>query len=138
MRSQHTLRSVAFRAARCIAVGVAIISLYSVRVQAQETRSEEIAAKQKEKAQKLEPYQPSRFERVMARLEENLASPPNGFFPAFGSVYPGGGFTPGVGYRRFYGRHSVWDIVGLYSIKNYKQVEVGNRGHPGTAPADGI
>jgi hypothetical protein len=100
--------------------------------QAQETRADEIAAKQKEKAGRLAPYEPSRFERVMTRLEENLASPPNGFYPTIGSVYSGGGFTAGLGYRRFYQRNAVWDIVGLDSIENYKSIQVGTR-----APWDG-
>jgi hypothetical protein len=94
---------------------------------AQETRAEQIAAQQKEKAATLTAYQPTRFERLMTRLEESFASPPSGFFPAFGSVYPGGGLTPGVGYRQFFARNAVFDIVGLYSIKNYKSVEVGVR-----------
>jgi surface antigen Omp85-like protein len=93
----------------------------------QDTRAEEIAAKQREKAQQLAPYQPPQFERVMTRLEDNIASPPNGFFPVMGSVYSGGGFTLGPGYRRFFGRQAVFDIVGLYSIKNYKKIEVGTR-----------
>ncbi len=92
---------------------------------AQETRAEEIAAKQKEKAAVLKPYQPNAFEKIMANLEESFVSPPNGFYPAFGSIYPGGGFTFGAGYRQFYGRTAVWNILGLYSLKNYKQVEVG-------------
>ena len=91
---------------------------------AQETRAEEIAAKQKEKAAALKPYQPNAFEKIMASLEESFVSPPNGFYPAFGSIYPGGGFTFGAGYRQFYGRSAVWNVQGLYSL-NYKQVEVG-------------
>lgn len=94
---------------------------------AQDTRAEEIARKQAEKAESLTTYQPTRFERVMNRLEENFASPPSGFYPAFGSVYPGGGLTLGVGYRQFYARNAVFDITGLYSIKNYKQIEIGTR-----------
>lgn len=94
---------------------------------AQETRAEEIAAKQKEKAADLEPYRPTGAERFLTRLEENFASPPSGFYPALGTVYPGGGFTLGVGYRRFYAREAVWNISTLYSIKNYKQVEVGTQ-----------
>ena len=92
---------------------------------AQETRAEEIAAKQKEKAAALKPYQPNAFEKIMASLEESFVSPPSGFYPAFGSIYPGGGFTFGAGYRQFYGRSAVWNVQGLYSLKNYKQVEVG-------------
>jgi hypothetical protein len=94
---------------------------------AQETRAEEIAKKQAEKAAVAAPYQPTRFEAVMDRIEQAFASPPSGFFPAFGSIYPGGSFTLGAGYRHFYARKAVWDIVGLYSLRNYKQIEVGTR-----------
>jgi hypothetical protein len=104
-----------------------VISLTAAEARAQDTRAAEIARKQEEKAQNLQPYQPSRFEAVMNRIEESFASPPNGFYPAFGSVYPGGGLTLGVGYRQFFGRKAVWDVTGLYSIKNYKQIEVGTR-----------
>ena len=94
---------------------------------AQDTRAREIEAKQKEKAANAAPYQPTGVESFLLRLEENFASPPNGFYPEVGSIYPGGGFSLGVGYRHFYARNAVWDIKGLYSIKNYKQVELGTR-----------
>ena len=113
-------------------VGLAVLLLaadavFPVPARAQETRAEEIAAKQREKAENLARYEPTRFERVMTRLEESFASPPSGFYPTLGSVYPGGGFTPGLGYRRFYQRNAVWDVVGLYSFENYKQIEIGTR-----------
>ena len=57
----------------------------------------------------------------------SFVSPPNGVFPFFGSVYSGGGFTLGAGYRRFYAREAVWEVKGLYSIKNYKLIEFGTR-----------
>jgi hypothetical protein len=94
---------------------------------AQDTRAEEIAAKQKEKAGKLQPYQPTGFEKVMARLEEGFVSPPSGWYPAFGSIYPGGGLSLGLGYRQFDNREAIWDIRGQYSIKAYKLVEFGTR-----------
>jgi hypothetical protein len=94
---------------------------------AQETRAEEIASKQKEKAAKLEPYQPTGVEKFLTQIEETYTSPPSGFFPNIGSVYPGGGLALGVGYRQFYAREAVWEIKGLYSIKNYKLIEVGTR-----------
>jgi hypothetical protein len=95
---------------------------------AQDTRTEEIAAKQKEKAAVLKPYQLTRFERFMSRLEESIVSPPSGWYPAFGSIYPGGGLSLGAGYRHFDKRDAVWDVHGLYSIKAYKNLEVGTRG----------
>jgi len=94
---------------------------------AQETRAAEIAQKQEEKAATAAPYVPSRFEKVMTGIENGFVSPPSGFFPFFGSVYSGGGFTLGAGYRQFYAREAVWELKGLYSIKNYKMVEFGTR-----------
>ena len=91
---------------------------------AQDSRTEEIAARQRAKAAVLTPYQPTAFEKIMGRLEENFASPPNGFYPVFGSIYPGGGLTLGPGWRRFYARDAVFDVQGLYSVKNYKQIDV--------------
>jgi outer membrane protein assembly factor BamA len=96
-------------------------------VHAQDTRAEEIAAKQKEKAAQAAPYQPTQFEKIMTRVEANFVSPPSGIYPVLGSVYSGGGFTPGLGYRRFYARRAVWDVVGLYSFKNYKSIQFGTR-----------
>jgi hypothetical protein len=99
----------------------------AVPVHGQDTRADTIAARQAEKAANLAPYQPTRFERVMARLEENLASPPNGFYPEIGRIRQGGGFSAGVGYRRFFARDAVWDVRTRYSVKNYKQIEAGIR-----------
>ena len=94
---------------------------------AQETRVETITAKQAEKAKETKPYTPSRFERVMAQLEETFSSPPSGFYPQFGTIPQGGGFSAGLGYRQFFGRQSVFDIRGAYSMKNYYQVEAAVR-----------
>ena len=96
-------------------------------VVAQDTRAEEIAEKQKEKAARLAPYQPNAFERIMGRLEEGFVSPPSGWYPAFGSVYPGGGLALGAGYRHFDKREAVWDVHGLYSMRAYKNIEFGHR-----------
>jgi hypothetical protein len=97
------------------------------RAHAQENRADDTAKKQADKAAKSAPYQPNAYEKFMNTLEEAYVNPPSGFFPALGSVYPGGGFTLGAGYRHFYAREAVWEIKGLYSIKNYKQIEVGTR-----------
>ena len=70
---------------------------FAVPADAQETREEEIAKKQAEKAKTAAPYVPNKFEAVMARIESAFVSPPSGFYPAFGSIYPGGGFRAGVG-----------------------------------------
>jgi hypothetical protein len=91
---------------------------------AEQTRFAEIAAEQARKAAESTPYVPSTAERwaVMARRE--FLSDPSGFYPYFASVYSGGGLTLGGGYRQFYGDRTHWDVKGLYSLKNYKLIEL--------------
>lgn len=89
------------------------------------TRAETIAAAQAQKARNLTPYVPSRAELVLVDLKQRLLETPNGFYPVFDSVYSGGGFTLGAGYRRFYGDRTFWDLHGLYSVKSYKLIELG-------------
>jgi hypothetical protein len=57
-------------------------------------------------------------------LKNYLTAFGQGFYPALGSVYSGGGFTLGAGYRHLFGDRSNVNILGLYSIKQYKLLEV--------------
>jgi hypothetical protein len=91
---------------------------------AQETREAQIAVEQAEKAKHLHPYEPTRAELMFIRLTRGFIETPSGFYPSFGSVYGGGGFTLGVGYRRFYGDRALWNARGLYSVRSYKLVEL--------------
>ena len=100
---------------------------FAVPADAQETREEEIAKKQAEKAKTAAPYVPNKFEAVMGRIESAFASPPSGFYPAFGSVYPGGGFRPASATAISTAARRSGTSFGLYSIKNYKKIEVGTR-----------
>jgi hypothetical protein len=68
---------------------------------AQDTRSATIAAAQAEKAKQLRVYEPNALERRLLMIEREFLVDPSGFYPYFGSVYSGGGFTLGAGYRRF-------------------------------------
>jgi outer membrane translocation and assembly module TamA len=104
----------------------AIVSL-PLPAPAQETRAEIIARKQAEKAAAAAPYEPTRYEAIMGRLEESFTNPPNGFYPEVGGIYQGGGVTLGAGYRRFFGPEAVWNVRGLFSHKNYKRLEAGVR-----------
>jgi hypothetical protein len=56
-------------------------------------------------------------------VHQSLVAQPSGFYPYFDSVYSGGGFTLGAGYRQFTGDRTHWSLAGLYSAKNYKLVE---------------
>lgn len=105
----------------------AIAMASAAPLSAQDSRADEIAAKEREKAANLSTYKPNKAEAFLLNLEEGVASPPNGFYPDFGKIYQGGSFSFGAGYRRFFARDAVWNARALYSIKNYKQVEIGAR-----------
>ena len=89
-----------------------------------QTRVDVIAAEQARKAAEATPYVPSSAERWVVTARNEFLTDPSGFYPFFGSVYSGGGFTLGAGYRQFYGDRTHWDVKGLYSVKNYKLIEL--------------
>jgi hypothetical protein len=91
---------------------------------AQETRASIIAEAQAAKARALAPYTPSKAERIVSTVKEKLFEFPDGFYPWTGSVYSGGGFTLGGGYRQYVGDQAAWTARGLFSAKAYKLAEV--------------
>jgi hypothetical protein len=91
---------------------------------AQGTRADEIADEQSKKAKELHAYVPGAAERWTETNTREFLEEPGGFYPFFGSVYSGGGFTLGAGYRQFYGDRSHLDVKGLYSLKSYKLIEL--------------
>jgi hypothetical protein len=102
-----------------------LLGALAPRVGAQEaTRAAEIAATQAEKAAQVAPYEPNAVEEFAASLRHAVAESPNGFHLWLDSVYSGGGFTLGGGYRRFYGDRTSWDARGLLSMKGYKRFEI--------------
>ena len=104
--------------------GAAFIAT-TVTANAQESRAAAIAAEQADKATRLSPRAPSRSEQLLLRAQQVLVEQPDGVYPYFGSVYSGGGFTLGAGYRRFTGDRTSWNVAGMYSAKNYKLLEAG-------------
>jgi len=92
---------------------------------AQDTRAGAIAAEQAEKAAHLAPHQPHWTEELLLTVQKTLLQQPSGFYPYFDSVYSGGGFTLGAGYRHFTGDRTHVNIAGLYSLPGYKLIEVG-------------
>lgn len=103
----------------------ALIMLLAAPARAQDTREAVIVQAQAEKATRLRTYQPNRVEAILQQLQDTLILAPEGIYPVFGSVYSGGGFTLGAGYRRYIGDRVNWSISGLYSLKNYKLIEFG-------------
>lgn len=105
-------------------VAVALILLWPPQAKAQESRAAAIAAEQARKAAELKLYEPGAAEQWVVALRRELLEEPSGVYPFFGSVYSGGGFTLGGGYRQFYGDRTHWDVKGLYSIQSYKLIEL--------------
>lgn len=108
----------------CRSLCLGLLLFHCAPARAQDTRGEEIAALQAKKARELKPYVQSAPERWTEWVSREFLEEPGGFYPFFGSVYSGGGFTLGSGYRQFYGDRTHWDIKGLYSFKNYKLIEL--------------
>ncbi len=125
-RSRHGSRAVALlpqgNGVNRLLVVVPLV-LIPVLAFGQETREATIAAEQQEKAARLAPPRINKAEQLLLTVRQSLIEQPNGFYPYFGSVYSGGGFTLGAGYRQFTGDRTHWNIAGLYSIEGYKLIE---------------
>src|SRR6185295_16677986 len=101
---------------RCWLPGPAITMLFlaafgigaAAPVGAQETRDDQHAAQQAEKAQEIHPYVPTPFERRVIAAERFLV-PPRGVYAFIGSVFPGGLLAGGPGYRSRFAESGVFD-----------------------------
>lgn len=120
-KARHPLRYRLTLSRVCFTVFALIVS-HRV-ASAQDSRAAEIAAEQARKAADLKPYQPSGAEKWAVKLRREFIDLPSGFYPYFGSVYSGGGFTLGAGFRQYFGDRTHWDVKGLYSLKSYKFLE---------------
>jgi AAA family ATP:ADP antiporter len=89
---------------------------------AQETREEQHAAAQAEKARDLHPYVPTTRERRLERIERVMVNQPN-LYPFIGSVFRGGWLAVGPGYRTRFGDSGMFDSHAAWSLKNYKAAD---------------
>ena len=112
-------------------MALAALFAQSAVASAQDSRTAAIAAEQSEKATRLAPRVPNKAEQTIMMLQRGVIEAPGGFYPFFGSVYSGGGFTLGGGYRQYFGDQTWWNVAGLYSAKAYKLIELAStsRGH---------
>jgi hypothetical protein len=92
---------------------------------AQETRAAAIEGEQADKAKNLTPPETSWAEQLIITARQTIVLQPSGFYPYFDSVYSGGGFTLGAGYRQFTSDRTQVNIAGLYSASGYKLIEAG-------------
>jgi len=87
------------RPAGVIVLGMTSLFLAVGHAAAQDTRAEVISQEQAARQRELRPPQANGVERLIDRLEDwgLIAGAPDGVYPWFGSVYPGGGFAAGAG-----------------------------------------
>ena len=105
-------------------LSVALWCLVVPAARAQDTRTGLIESQQAAKAADEEPPSPSKAEQATQWIQDRLLTErPRSFFPIIDSVYGGGGFTLGAGYRQAFGDNAQWAVRGLYSIKQYKLIE---------------
>jgi hypothetical protein len=92
---------------------------------AQDTRAEVIRQQQADRQQRLRPPQPNGVERFLDRLEDwgLITGSPRGFYPWFGSVYPGGGFAAGLAARKPFRDDGAFSIFGGYSIGGFSRAQ---------------
>jgi outer membrane protein assembly factor BamA len=97
---------------------VFVLLLEATAADAQETRRQQIAELQAEKAERLEPEGPDGAERAVVRIMKSpLLAGTGGLFPWFGSVYEGTGFGFGGGYLRRMPRSSQLTAIVGVSVK---------------------
>lgn len=93
--------------------------LVAAPLAAQTTRTEAIAEQQAEKAQKLTPEGPGRAEQIGVRITSSLGRVPEGPYPWFGTIFPGGSAALGIAYGRTLAPGRLVFSSGI-SIENYK------------------
>ena len=105
------------------------------RPPAQETRADAIAEAQAAKAGQLGRTCPARRSGSPPASSAVSSRRRTGFYPWFDSVYSGGGFTLGAGYRTFYGDRTFCDARGLLLGQGLQAHRVRDRVASGSARA---
>jgi hypothetical protein len=78
---------------------------------------------QAQKSETLQPYVPTKSERVVSKFESTYVYPTQTWHPFFDNAYAGGGFALGAGYMTHVSAYSTIDVRASYSIRDYKRVE---------------
>src|SRR5687767_5253267 len=93
--------------------------LVAVPAFAQETRQNQVAAEQADKATHLHPYTPDALERRLHQVEKALSGD-RPVYAYIGRVFEGGGMAAGPGYRARFGDTGSVDAHAAWSVKNYR------------------
>jgi len=104
-------------------VGAATTALAQSSEPQPETRQSTIENAAGEKAQNLHPYEVTKAEKVITRIERRFTDQTIRWHPYLENAYRGGGFAAGAGYMFHPGDYSTLDVRGSYSIRSYKLAE---------------
>lgn len=120
---RRDMRRVAFLSRAVFAIALLLVP--ADRGIAQETRAEAIQQAQIENSQTVTPPRPNGVERLIDRLEDwgLIVGEPRGVYPWLGSVYPGGGFAGGLGFRQPFGDDGAFNVLGGYSIGTFSRAQ---------------
>jgi hypothetical protein len=94
------------------------IALTATSAFSQDTRTEELARAQAEKAGRLTPNVATGTEKTLAWLEGHFTDPSTVYL-TFGGLYPSAGFAPGAALRYAFGQARL-NAGGAYSFRAYK------------------
>jgi hypothetical protein len=109
------------RTATVVVLLIGVLRVTADLAYAQETRAESIQQQQAQRATTAAPSSPSPLGRIFDKLEDwgVIGGTPNGPYPWVGSVYPGGGFAAGAGYRTPFADDAAFNVLGGYSIDGF-------------------
>ena len=125
-RVTHRSNTKLVQAMSVTGVAVASLLISIVPAAAQDERADVIRQAQVEKQQAMPPSQPKPGEAFIKRLEDwgLFVGEPRGVYPWLGSVYPGGGFAGGVGFRKPFADDGAFHTFGGYSINGFSRAQV--------------
>ena len=89
------------------------------------SRAEEQARLQAEKSRQVKPLEGNRAEQAILKIQRMgiLGNAPRGLYPWFGSVLGGGWLAAGAGYKSNIGETGSFNMLGGWSLKNYKLLQ---------------
>jgi AAA family ATP:ADP antiporter len=117
----RVLPQITLRPAVPVAAAI-LVMLATTPALAQQTRQEQMAAAQAEKAAHLHPYESTPLETRLQQANDAMASRSH-LYPFLGSTFEGGGLAAGPGYRTRYGDSGSFDTHAAWSIRNYKAAD---------------
>jgi hypothetical protein len=104
------------------AAAAALLLVVAAPAGAQDLRTERLAEQRAEKASKLHPNEPTTLERRL-EMVDRFTSTERPVYAFIGSVFEGGGFALGPGYRTRFGDTGIFNAHAAMSIRRYKEVE---------------